>query len=82
MSCASYTGFALIFFSLVGIKAASTGSPTLAKVYMATYPFGVVCDVVMMTLRVVTAPSTLTPAVLTQFCLGMVFLAYFLKVNS
>ena len=71
----------VICFSLVGMKAACTGNPKSAKIFIMLYPFGFVFNVVMMILRAIIAPSTLTGAVQVNFFVEVFFCVYYIKVN-
>ncbi|CAN0353996.1 unnamed protein product [Ascophyllum nodosum] len=74
-------GFAVMFFSFVGIGAAVTGNSRLAKIYMVVYPFLFVFNIAMLVLRVAVAPSTLTGEVQLVYIIGMFFIAYYAKVS-
>ena len=65
----------------MGIKAASTGNPKLAKLYMKAYPFLAVFIVVRMVMRAIMAPSTITWMVQLHFYLEAFVIIYYTKVK-
>ena len=74
-------GFALIFFSFIGIGAAVTGKSRLAKIYMALYPFLFMFNIAMLLLRVAVAPFTITGEVQAIYIVSIFFMAYYAKVK-
>lgn len=75
-----YLGTTLIVFSLVRMRAACTGSPKFAKLFMAVCPFVLVFDVVMI-LRAAMAALTITSAVQINLCMEIFFCVYYFKVK-
>ena len=71
----------LIIFSVVGFRAACTGDSKSAKLYIKAYPFLMVFNVVMVIMRVVMAPSTITWMVQGVIGVDMFFIAYCCKVK-
>ncbi|CAN0442001.1 unnamed protein product [Ascophyllum nodosum] len=74
-------GFALIFFSFVGIGAAVTGNSRPAKMYMIVYPFLFVFNIAMLLLRVAVAPSTITGEFQVAYITSLFFMAHYAKVS-
>lgn len=67
----------------VGMRAACMGSPKIAKLYMKTYPFLLVVNLVEMVSWVAWAPSTFSMMdIQVDFCTQIFFTAYYYKVKS
>lgn len=82
LSFPGLTGIVLICFSLVGMRAACTGNPKLAKLFMMIYPFWLVYITVITIMRTVMAPSTFTQVVILVLFVRVFFCAYYFKVKS
>ena len=82
LSFTGLTGFVLICFSLVGMRAACTGNPKLAKLFMMIYPLWLVYITIVTIMRTVMAPSTFTQVVILALCVKVFFCAYYFKVKS
>ena len=54
----------------------------LAKLYMKAYPILIMFEFTILAMRVLYAPSTITPVVMMGFSVDIFFLVYYMKVSK